>query len=261
MELQLESHALRTRVGERHDHRDAGRSPPVARPRAAEHRRARPHAPRSVDARRPASRRPRARSPARSCIQESRPAPSTTPRPPRPTARRRCTSGCATPSRTTRSLRTRRSSSWSQPGMIIGLAMRPHSDAVNIGDAHRTISTGVISHTCHFHERFDVGQWLLVAQEASYAGRGRVFGSGSVFDARTGSWCRRSRRTAWREAWRASSIRAARCSDADPGVLPPHPRRRRHGRGERVVRRDVLATVLPAQGVRRAREALGDRCR
>jgi len=70
---------------------------------------------------------------------------------------------------------------WSQPGMIIGLAMRPHSDAVSIGDAHRTISTGVISHTAHFHDRFDVGQWLLVAQSASFAGNGRVFGSGSVF--------------------------------------------------------------------------------
>jgi acyl-CoA thioesterase II len=72
--------------------------------------------------------------------------------------------------------------SWCQPGMIIGLAMRPHADVVNIGEAHRTVSTGVIAHTCHFHERFDVGQWLLVAQEATYAGRGRVNGSGSVFD-------------------------------------------------------------------------------
>lgn len=70
---------------------------------------------------------------------------------------------------------------WSQPGMIIGLAMRPHSDVVKIGDAHRSVSTGVISHTAHFHERFDVGDWLLVAQQATYAGRGRVFGSGSVF--------------------------------------------------------------------------------
>jgi acyl-CoA thioesterase II len=73
--------------------------------------------------------------------------------------------------------------SWCQPGMIIGLAMRPHSDVVNIGEAHRSVSTGVIAHTCHFHERFDIGQWLLVAQEAAYAGRGRVYGSGSVFDA------------------------------------------------------------------------------
>ena len=70
---------------------------------------------------------------------------------------------------------------WCQPGAIIGLAMRPHADTVNIADAHRTISTGVISHTCHFHERFDVGDWLLVAQQATYAGHGRVFGSGSVF--------------------------------------------------------------------------------
>ncbi|MGE0879649.1 MAG: acyl-CoA thioesterase [Acidimicrobiia bacterium] len=70
---------------------------------------------------------------------------------------------------------------WSQPGMIIGLAMRPHRDKVNIGDAHRTISTGVISHTVHFHERFDIGQWLLVSQQAHYAGNGRVFGTGQVF--------------------------------------------------------------------------------
>lgn len=70
---------------------------------------------------------------------------------------------------------------WSQPGMIIGLALRPHSEKFKITDAHVSISTGVISHTTHFHEAFDVGDWLLVVQEANYAGRGRVFGSGSVF--------------------------------------------------------------------------------
>ena len=70
---------------------------------------------------------------------------------------------------------------WDQPGLLIGLALRPHADVVNISDAHVSISTGVISHTTHFHEHFDVGQWLLVAQEATYAGRGRVFGSGAVF--------------------------------------------------------------------------------
>ena len=69
---------------------------------------------------------------------------------------------------------------WCQPGFIIGLAMRPHKE-INIADAHTSISTGVISHTAHFHEPADVGDWLLVAQEASYAGRGRVFGSGAVF--------------------------------------------------------------------------------
>jgi len=69
---------------------------------------------------------------------------------------------------------------WCQPGFIIGLAMRPHSH-INIADAHATISTGVISHTAHFHDHADVGQWLLVAQQATYAGNGRVFGSGAVF--------------------------------------------------------------------------------
>ena len=69
---------------------------------------------------------------------------------------------------------------WTQPGFIIGLAMRPHTH-INIADAHTAISTGVISHTTHFHDHADVGQWLLVAQQASYAGNGRVFGSGSVF--------------------------------------------------------------------------------
>ena len=33
----------------------------------------------------------------------------------------------------------------------------------------------------HFHDHADVGQWLLVAQQATYAGNGRVFGSGAVF--------------------------------------------------------------------------------
>jgi acyl-CoA thioesterase len=70
---------------------------------------------------------------------------------------------------------------WCEPGLLISLAMRPHADVVSINDAHETVSTGVIAHTAHFHERFDVGQWLLVTQQASYAGRGRVHGGGSVF--------------------------------------------------------------------------------
>lgn len=70
---------------------------------------------------------------------------------------------------------------WSQPGLIIGTAMSVHAHDVDFGQAHRTISTGVISHTAHFHEHGDVGDWLLFAHEAPYAGHGRVFGSGSVF--------------------------------------------------------------------------------
>jgi acyl-CoA thioesterase II len=70
---------------------------------------------------------------------------------------------------------------WSEPGLIIGTAMRPHSDTINIGDAHRSISTGVISHTAHFHQHGDAGEWLLFAHEGAYAGNGRVFGRGAVF--------------------------------------------------------------------------------
>ncbi len=70
---------------------------------------------------------------------------------------------------------------WCEPGLLIALSMRPHSDKVSIHAAHRTVSTGVIAHTAHFHEPFDVGEWLLVTQQSSYAGRGRVHGSGSVF--------------------------------------------------------------------------------
>jgi acyl-CoA thioesterase len=71
---------------------------------------------------------------------------------------------------------------WSEPGFIIGLAMRPHSQIVRIEDAHRTVSTGVIAHTASFHERLDISQWHLVTQQASYAGRGRVHGTGRVFN-------------------------------------------------------------------------------
>jgi acyl-CoA thioesterase-2 len=70
---------------------------------------------------------------------------------------------------------------WCQPGFIIELAMRPHRDTANIREAHRSISTGVISHTAHFHEGADVSRWFLLTQEATFAGNGRVGGSGAVF--------------------------------------------------------------------------------
>lgn len=71
---------------------------------------------------------------------------------------------------------------WSQPGFIIGTAMIAHRDQVDQAQAHRSISTGVISHTSHFHDDVDAGQWLLYTHEGSYAGNGRIFGQGSVFD-------------------------------------------------------------------------------
>ena len=71
--------------------------------------------------------------------------------------------------------------SWTTDGFFIELAMRPHADKVRISDAHRNISTGVIGHTINFHERFEVGEWLLLAHEATYAGRGRIHGRGLVY--------------------------------------------------------------------------------
>ena len=71
--------------------------------------------------------------------------------------------------------------SWCTPGPYIELSMRPHADKVRIGEAHRSVSTGVIGHTISFHERFDVGEWLLISHEATYAGRGRIHGRGLVF--------------------------------------------------------------------------------
>jgi acyl-CoA thioesterase len=70
---------------------------------------------------------------------------------------------------------------WCQPGFTIGTAMQGHSDTVRIGDSHRTVSTGVISHTSHFHDRPIAGDWFLVVSIAAYAGNGRVYGHGSVF--------------------------------------------------------------------------------
>jgi acyl-CoA thioesterase len=70
---------------------------------------------------------------------------------------------------------------WATCGNIIGLGMRPHRDTVHIGEAHSTLSTGVIAHTTHFVDTFDVSQWLLMATEATKAGSGRVFGGGRVF--------------------------------------------------------------------------------
>ncbi|MGH9231575.1 MAG: acyl-CoA thioesterase [Acidimicrobiales bacterium] len=70
---------------------------------------------------------------------------------------------------------------WATCGNIIGLAMRPHGDRVRIEDAHAALSTGVIAHTMHFVDRFDVSQWLLVRHEATKAATGRVYGAGRVF--------------------------------------------------------------------------------
>jgi len=66
-------------------------------------------------------------------------------------------------------------------GALIGLSMRPHGDVVRIEDAHQILSTGVIGHRVEFHREFDAGSWLLVTQQATFAGKGRVYGRGEIF--------------------------------------------------------------------------------
>jgi acyl-CoA thioesterase len=67
---------------------------------------------------------------------------------------------------------------WGSTGAFIGVAMR--GSDVDLSDAHVSISTGVIAHTVHFLERFDVSQWLLMTQQVIHAGNGRVHGRGLV---------------------------------------------------------------------------------
>jgi acyl-CoA thioesterase-2 len=67
-------------------------------------------------------------------------------------------------------------------GFLIGTAMRPHP-GVGQALAHVSISTTVLTHTLTFHEPFDASDWLLLAQESPYAGRGRSYGRALVYTA------------------------------------------------------------------------------
>jgi acyl-CoA thioesterase-2 len=66
-------------------------------------------------------------------------------------------------------------------GQFIELSMRPHHDTVRIADAHQTLTTGVVNQTLNFHREFDAGEWLLLVHEATFAGKGRAHGRGTVF--------------------------------------------------------------------------------
>ncbi len=70
--------------------------------------------------------------------------------------------------------------SWATDGFLIGTAMLPHP-GFNEGQAHRTISTGVVSHSLSFHDRFKADEWLLLAHESIWAGRGRTHGRATVW--------------------------------------------------------------------------------
>ncbi|HWE71158.1 MAG TPA: acyl-CoA thioesterase domain-containing protein [Acidimicrobiales bacterium] len=70
--------------------------------------------------------------------------------------------------------------SYATDGFLIATAMRPH-EGIGQNMAHRSIATGVVSHTLTFHDRFEAGQWLLLAHEGTAAGRGRSYGRAHVF--------------------------------------------------------------------------------
>lgn len=72
--------------------------------------------------------------------------------------------------------------SWYTDPFLIASAMRPH-DGVGQAMAHDTISTGVITHTLSFHEPVDATKWNLLANRSIYAGHGRTYGMGQVFEA------------------------------------------------------------------------------
>ncbi len=69
---------------------------------------------------------------------------------------------------------------WATDGYLIATAMRPHA-GIGQEQAHRTISTGVISEALSFHRPFDASEWLLMALESPFAGGGRAYGRAHVF--------------------------------------------------------------------------------
>jgi acyl-CoA thioesterase len=71
---------------------------------------------------------------------------------------------------------------YSTDGFLIGTAMRPHA-GVGQAQAHRTLSTGVLSHTLTYHEPCPASQWHKLEQRSTYAGHGRSYGRGDIFRA------------------------------------------------------------------------------
>ncbi len=66
-------------------------------------------------------------------------------------------------------------------GFLIGTAMRPHV-GVGQAQAHRSVSTGVLSHTLTFHEPCPAGDWMLLSHRSPYSGHGRCYGRANVFN-------------------------------------------------------------------------------
>jgi acyl-CoA thioesterase len=71
---------------------------------------------------------------------------------------------------------------YASDGFLIATAMRPHP-GVGQSLAHVSVSTTVLTQTLSFHDPFAAGDWLLLAHESPYAGRGRSYGRANVFTA------------------------------------------------------------------------------
>lgn len=67
-------------------------------------------------------------------------------------------------------------------GFLIATAMRPHA-GVGQAQAHKSVTTSVVSHTITFHEPFSLSDWLLLAHHSDHAGSGRAHGRAEVHSA------------------------------------------------------------------------------
>jgi acyl-CoA thioesterase-2 len=63
----------------------------------------------------------------------------------------------------------------------IGTSLRPHP-GFGEAQAHRTLSTGILSLSVRFHDPCALDDWLLVAHESVHAGRGLCDGVGRIFE-------------------------------------------------------------------------------
>jgi len=71
---------------------------------------------------------------------------------------------------------------YASDGFLIGTAMRPHP-GIGQSLAHVSVSTSVITHTLTFHEPVVANEWLLLAHDSPFAGRGRSYGRALVYRA------------------------------------------------------------------------------
>jgi acyl-CoA thioesterase II len=70
---------------------------------------------------------------------------------------------------------------WATQSPLTILNIGAHPEITSLDEAHRTLSAGPLAHSIHFHEQPQASDWLLFANEGTYAGRGRTFGRGMIF--------------------------------------------------------------------------------